>query len=474
MRRQFFLYNTASVLVALLTLLFVFFGILVSATTRYMSSDYSIRGTHAVQVQSQLDAWGSENNDWIALSTNLDDLGYQLHVSTEGEEVYSTLTDTQSEVFQMTAARVLWAEDGAMALQSDGILMVGRQQGDYSLVALPQTELPTILGQQRHQWEIVSLALLASGVAAVVMIFLLSLAFSHWRVKRMMRPVTALVNGARRVEEGDFTQPVDIYGQNEFSDVCSAFNQMQEHLLLQQEQTSAYEQARTDLVTGISHDLRTPLTSVKGYIKGLRDGVANTPAKQSQYLDVAYRKACNMDVLLQRLFYFSKMETGSLPLYLERTDLSTFIRSFVEEAQGEFSSVGGSIVLAGDDTPHFARLDTEQMYRVLNNLADNSLHYAKVPDGQVLTLHLALWQEGPWQHLRFSDNGGGIPSEQLPHLFDRFWRGSQARESTDGENSGLGLYIVKYIIEAHGGSVSVQNEGGLVYDITLPWEEADI
>ena len=117
---------------------------------------------------------------------------------------------------------------------------------------------------------------------------------------------------------------------------------------------------------------------------------------------------------------------------------------------------------------HPVRIDIEQMYRVLLNLTDNALHYAQV---ERLELTLSVRQEGDTQRLRFSDNGGGVPEEQLPHLFERFWRGSQARESRDGDNSGLGLYIAKYIVEVHGGTVSVQNGQGLTFEIVLPREE---
>ena len=164
-------------------------------------------------------------------------------------------------------------------------------------------------------------------------------------------------------------------GQDEFTAVCAAFEHMQQHLLQEREKNAAYERARTDLVAGISHDLRTPLTSVKGYIKGLRDGVANTPAKQAQYLDIAYRKACDMDVLLQRLFYFSKLETGNLPLFPVRADLGEFVRGFVRDTAGDLEQRGGKFLVKGAPAPHLVRIDTEQMYRVLTNLTDNAVRY---------------------------------------------------------------------------------------------------
>ena len=314
------------------------------------------------------------------------------------------------------------------------------------------------------------ISLVISGAAATGVILLLSLAFTRYQIKQMMRPVNALTQAAHRVEAGDYSTPVDYEAKDEFSTVCTAFDHMQEHLLQEREKNAMYEQARTDLVAGISHDLRTPLTSVKGYLKGMRDGVANTPEKQALYLDTAYRKACEMERLLQRLFYFSNLETGTLPMFPTRADLGLFVRHFVEETGPELEAMGGQMLLRGVPAPHPVQLDTEQMYRVLNNLKENAVHYS---GADPLVLTLTVWRQRDRECLRFADNGNGVPPEQLPHLFEQFWRGDQARSSRGGEGSGLGLYIVKHIVEAHGGTIEARNDQGLTIDITLPSEEME-
>ena len=230
----------------------------------------------------------------------------------------------------------------------------------------------------------------------------------------------------------------------------------------------AYERARTDLVAGISHDLRTPLTSVQGCLKGLRDGVAGTPEKRAQYLDIAYRKACDMEVLLQRLFDFSRLETGGMPFFPERADLGDFARRFARENEAELERRGGRFVLRGAPAPHPVRMDPGQMARVLNNLTDNAVRYAGV---RPLVLTLTVWRDRDMEKLRFADNGRGVPDGELPHLFEQFWRGDLARRDGAREGSGLGLYLVKYILEAHGGSVTARVDGGLVFELALPCEE---
>ena len=347
----------------------------------------------------------------------------------------------------------------------EGTLWIQLDEGMMELVGFSVPARPAAPGRPRPWMETMTLSLFLSGGAAIVVILLLNTLFTRYQLKKLLQPVDALARAAGRIETGDFTQAIDCPGRDEFAPVCDAFNRMQEHLLAEQEKSAAYERARTDLVAGISHDLRTPLTSVKGYIKGLRDGVAQTPERQRQYLEVAYRKACDMDVLLQRLFYFSRMETGNLPLFREEADLGEFVARFAAETRPELEQAGGEITLELSPGPHPASFDPEQMCRVLTNLKDNALRYSGA-DRPVLSL--AVERQGERTCIRFADNGQGVPETDLPRLFDQFWRADQARSSRNGEGSGLGLYIARYIVEAHGGTIAARNENGLVFEISLP------
>ena len=468
MRRRLFFYYTISVLAALLALLLVSGGVTHVVSKNYLKHTLSAMDARSLQIQEILNDWTPSPETWGELNDQLQEMGYDLHVSEGKKQIFSSLGPLQSRLLRQSEGLTLWPEGGAVSLQNDGILMIGLHREGYTIVSMPKAGRPDMWGQQLPHSELAMITLLISGAAAIVVIVLLSLAFTNRRIKQVLRPVNALVSAAKRVEQGNYSEPIDYHGQDEFDAVCLAFDHMQQHLLAQQEKNLAYERARTDLIAGISHDLRTPLTSVKGYIKGLRDGVANTPEKQLQYLDVAYRKACAMDIMLQRLFYFSKLETGNLPIHFERADLGRFVSRFAEDVRGDVEAKGGRMTVAVSPGDHPIRVDTEQMYRVLLNLTDNAQHYAQA---EQLELTLSVWQEGNTHRLRFSDNGGGVPEEQLPHLFERFWRGSQARESRDGDNSGLGLYIAKYIVEIHGGSISVENGQGLTFEIVLPREE---
>lgn len=468
MRKRIFFFHTLTLIAAMVAML-VINGVVVHGITRY----YQDRAVPAAdqrsqQVQSILEDWDEDSQDWEQLETALRELDYGLVVSKNRQVVFSSLDRFQEDLYRRMEKKASWPEEGTLTVQNEGGVMVGCQAGGFTLVAMPRPDVPPVLGRQRPQSEAMLLSMLVSGVAAIGIIVLLSFFFTRCQIRQIMRPVNALAQAAKRVEEGDLSTPVDYQGKDEFSSVCAAFDHMQGHLLAEREKNAAYERARTDLVAGISHDLRTPLTSVKGYIKGLRDGVANTPEKQTQYLDIAYRKSCDMERLLQRLFYFSKLETGSLPMLPMPTDLGTFVRRFVEAADEELAPSGGQVALDSEPGPHPVRLDEEQMVRVLTNLKDNALHYADI---RPLVLSLTVKRAGDWEYLRFADNGMGVPEDQLPHLFEQFWRGDQARGSRGGEGSGLGLYIVKYIVEAHGGTIQAENDGGLVFEIALPHVE---
>ena len=465
MRRRIFLERTLTVLAALVALLLVSGVVIHLVNSGYRQRMADAMDARPAQVQSILDSWEPASDTWPELDEQLWELDYGLYVMLAGQEVYSSLEPFQRDQARHAAQELSWPEDIAISFQADGIPMVGLQSGPYTILALLRPGGPGFV--HRPQSEATLLALAASGVTGIAVIVLLSLLFTDRQVKQFLRPLNALTEAARRVEQGDYSQPVGTQGQDGFAEVCAAFDHMQQHLLAEREKNAAYQRARTDLVAGISHDLRTPLTSVKGYLKGLQDGVARTPERQAQYLDIAYRKACAMEKLLERLFYFSKMETGELPLHLERTDLGELVRRFVQESQEELGPKGVVLTLKGAPAPHPLRADTEQLYRVLGNLTDNAMRYAKA---EHLELTLTVWRERAYERLRFADNGKGVPEEQLPHLFELFWRGDSARGSRN-EGSGLGLYIVKHIIESHGGTVSARNDGGLVFEIALPAEE---
>lgn len=319
-------------------------------------------------------------------------------------------------------------------------------------VVLTGTDLANLQVQSRY----VSLVL-------IVIIFLICLLFANSFTKRYSHPISLLQDGANRINENILTIPIEYNRKDEFYEVCVAFNNMQDHIFLAERlKSSKYEKARIDMITGISHDLRTPLTSIKGYIKGISDGVATTPEKQQQYLDIAYKKTIEMDSLLNRLFNVSKLATGNLLIEKEYFELTSLLKDYSEELVAIYEGVQITI----ENTQKVEVYgDVEQTCQVISNLVTNSVKYADVPNLQITIKVEQLENE---IRLRFIDNGVGVPEVELKNLFKQFYRVDKSRSSTSTSGSGLGLYIVQSIVEAHDGNCRAYNDGGLVVEIILP------
>ena len=316
-----------------------------------------------------------------------------------------------------------------------------------------------------HKNEFI-LLFLADGVLCIAVLVIMSQIFTGNLVKHIMEPLDELAAGAKRIKENDLTEDINYSGDIEFENVCDTFNKMQKHILREQEKNRKYEKARTDMIAGISHDLRTPLTAIRGTIKGLMDGIASTPEKQDRFLETAYRRTGEMDLLLNQLFYLSKIETGNMPITLRKIEISSFIKNYVQAKQGLMEAEKEELVEETKEITAEVAVDPEQLQRIFDNLLENSRKYGeKVP----LKMKIDLRKTPGGMLIRFSYNGVGVPENKLPYVFDEFYRVDESRNKKEG--NGLGLYIVKYLIEAMGGTVWAENEDGFVVSMELPLGE---
>ena len=316
-----------------------------------------------------------------------------------------------------------------------------------------------------HKNEFI-LLFLADGVLCIAVLVIMSQIFTGNLVKHIMEPLDELAAGAKRIRENDLTEDINYSGDIEFENVCDTFNKMQKHILREQEKNRKYEKARTDMIAGISHDLRTPLTAIRGTIKGLMDGIASTPEKQDRFLETAYRRTGEMDLLLNQLFYLSKIETGNMPITLRKIEISSFIKNSVQAKQGLVEDEKEELIEETKEITAEVAVDPEQLQRIFDNLLENSRKYGeKVP----LKMKIDLRKMPGGILIRFSDNGVGVPENKLPYVFDEFYRVDESRNKKEG--NGLGLYIVKYLIEAMGGTVRAENEDGFVVSMEVPLGE---
>ena len=286
---------------------------------------------------------------------------------------------------------------------------------------------------------------------------------------KIEQPLETLVNGVHQISDGNLDHRISYDTNDEFKSVCEDFNSMANRLKTSVEEVRKNEQNRNFMLAGISHDLRTPLTSIKNYVKGLKDGIAKSPEKEQEYLDVIYRKSCEMEGLIDQLFLFSKLETGNLPFYFKPVPIQKYIVTLLDSLEDDLRNNHAVINLASDCGAQKVLLDGEQMRRVISNILYNSVKHNK---GREICIVVTLYQEGNNIFIKIKDNGAGVSEEQISRLFDSFYRGDEAR-SNPSSGSGLGLSIAKMIVTAHGGKISAENDNGLAIIIELPIERED-
>ena len=314
-------------------------------------------------------------------------------------------------------------------------------------------------------------ALITSAVFILFAIFLSVLLTNRFLTKfvfrRIEEPLDILTAGVHEIRDGNLNFRIQYDCQDEFLPICEDFNEMAVRLKESVTKIQQQEQNRKELLAGISHDIRSPLTSIQAYVEGLMDGVARTPKVQKSYLATIKTKVEDLDRMVSQLFLFSKMELGDYPENSIRLRLDEKIEAAVLEAKEEYKEHG--LQLITDLTPVTVTADPIQLERVISNVMGNSLKYKEQEKD---LLRISLIKNGATCTLTFDDDGPGVPEEALPHLFEAFYRSDPARQNPQ-KGSGLGLAIVKSIITHAGGSIQAKRSefGGLKIEICLSCEE---
>lgn len=311
------------------------------------------------------------------------------------------------------------------------------------------------------------LLFLVDGIICVLVLVGVSQLFTYHLTKQIMFPLSLLDEGAKRIQRNDLSQNICYRGDKEFESVCQTFNEMQKHIFMEQEKNRQYERARTNMIAGISHDLRTPLTAIKGSVKSILDGVVHDENLEKKFLNIAYKRTLEMDVLLNQLFYLSKLETGNIPLKIEKGNMTEFLVHYVHQKQELNDSIILNLVEYQKDV--HCMFDTEQMYRILDNLIENSIKYS---GKEKVNVSIFLKCEDKQACIEVTDDGVGVCEEEIPCLFDEFYRVDPSRNAKEG--SGLGLYIVKSLVEAMSGSVCAYNRNGFVVEMRFPLERNEL
>ncbi|WP_195573859.1 sensor histidine kinase [Paenibacillus sp. 1001270B_150601_E10] len=288
-------------------------------------------------------------------------------------------------------------------------------------------------------------------------LILANLLLYRWITKTVVNRLNLLRDSANHIKDGNLNFKLELCEKDEIGQLNEAFESMRLRLQESVDLRFHYEENRKELISNISHDLRTPITTIKGYVEGIRDGVADTPEKMERYVHMIYSKAVDLDRLVDELFLYSKLDLKQVPFNFQQVDMRRFLEDCMEELSYDLESKG--IHLEWDlnkDEPVEVMLDLEKMKRVILNIIMNAVQYM---DKSEKSIQLSLHSDHESVTVEIKDNGIGIPKEAISHIFERFYRAEPSRNSASG-GSGLGLAIARQIIDGHGGEIWASSEQG--------------
>jgi len=293
-------------------------------------------------------------------------------------------------------------------------------------------------------------------VIAIVMWF--------WIYKRILVPLDKMRIATKKIADGNFDYELDEKDFVEIPFLYNDFEKMRIKLKENEEEKILSENASRELVSNISHDLKTPLTAIRGYVEGILDGVASSPQKVRDYLTTIYNKTNDMTKLIDELLYYSRVSGNEFSYNFEKTNVKEFFDDYVKDLYLELDTIKINFSYSANvDADTMIDIDREQIKRALNNIVANAVKYMDKEDPEI---HFRVKETMDAINIRISDNGRGIDEKDLPHIFERFYRSDASRNTKLG-GSGIGLSIVKKVIENHEGSVVAISKSGVGTDIDI-------
>ena len=292
----------------------------------------------------------------------------------------------------------------------------------------------------------------------LVILIITAILLTNWIRTSIIEPVDELNAAMKKIRDGNLDYVLSPTEQSgELGELYRNYEDMRLRLKESAEEKLEQEKQNRELISNISHDLKTPITSIKGYVEGLMDGVANTPEKQEKYIRTIYNKANDMDRLINELTLYSRMESDRIPYNFQKLNVSDYFGDCAYEIGMDMEQRGIQLNYSNMVDPATCIIaDPEQLKRVVNNIVGNSVKYIDKPHG---IIDIRILDEQDSIRLEIEDNGKGIAARDLPNIFERFYRTDSSRSSAQG-GSGIGLSIVKKIVEDHGGRIWASCEEG--------------
>ena len=419
---------------------------------------------------SQRIAVEMENYKKISVLYSSNQIRYRLYVFYSGNESWEGVQSVVEDTADVSGTRIiLVAANGTVIGDSRGKEFLGTNYTDSSESPIELTWNKELVGRAyiipdptAGVWAVpflrlsasINRSLLLGGSMAIAIALILTFVLS----RRITSPIGVLAKAARRLGRGDLSQRVELQGEGEVAALAQAFNSMAADL-------EHAEQLRRNLVADVAHELRTPLSNIQGYLEAIRDRVMKPDAATIRSLN---EEAALLSRLVDELQELSLAEAGELKLVYQAEDIAKLVKQAVTPWQPQLTTKEISLSLDLPDNLPLVNIDWQRVNQVLHNLLENAVAHT----GKGGTINVAATTQGDWVEVSVSDTGEGIPAEDLPNIFERFYRVDKSRARVTG-GSGLGLTIAKRLVEAHGGTITVQSKlgKGSRFSFTLPIAE---
>lgn len=408
----------------------------------------------------------------------LEESGSQILIEKDGTTAYST-NDANALNLLSDAQQILGKPiegHNLFSVSNEGLVSVSYIQSEqqvYRIVIQNKTYVTTPIGTDLTTPVEDTLHFFAGRlgilVLSVVGVFALTIVcVTFLTATGINRPITQLRICTNEITNGNLDYEMEYDSTNEFGMLIKDYDQMRLKLKDSLHNQKLLEQQRKEMIAGISHDLRTPLTSIKGYVEGLIDGIASTPTKQKEYLKTIYTTANEMDNIVSELFLFSKLDVDKVTLEKENIAIVNYMADFCEEEKFELEKSDIEIDFSFScDRMTTVAIDRPKFDRVILNIISNSVKYRKPAQQGHIDVHISKNEK--FVCIKFADNGIGIDEESVDHVFETFYRADPARANVR-EGSGIGLSICKKIVELHDGTVWATGKlgEGMAVTIALP------
>ncbi|MCI2061687.1 MAG: HAMP domain-containing histidine kinase [Eubacteriaceae bacterium] len=423
-------------------------------------------GIYTAQSEMQTLEW---RGDLKGVKSEMKAAGYHFRIVYQGKVMYSSLTkDDIAEAKKAVGDLYDRNSNLTYTKGSTSVVLCYSAEDNYRAVAVSTASIPASKGDMSYMERYIMLYIGFLIAIIIAVVVLMNMIMSWWIARNILLPLRKLSTASALIREGNLDFDIVYPKNDEMGDAISEFNEMRKSLKESVDERIRYEQYRRELINGISHDLRTPLTSIKGYVAGLRDGIASTPEKKMKYYEAIETSATVLENLVEDLTNFSRVDMGETHLNMELTDLTEYYRKSAEEISTEYVKDNVTISLDVPAEKVTAKIDRKEMGRINRNIIDNTIKY-RTGDSSNIRVSLHVTDAGRAE-VRITDDGPGVAEKDLENIFTCFYRGDISR-TRSSEGSGIGLAVVRQLIVQQGGSVHAENDGGLAIVMDIPLAE---